>query len=1122
MATKSGFAGQIARLFINSKLTPLLMAAFLGIGLYSAWLTPREEEPQIDVPIADIFVGYPGASPQEVERRVVEPLERLASNIDGVEYVYSTSMPGQGMLIVRYYVGEDVERSLVKLYNEIVKHMDRMPPGVTLPLIKTRSIDDVPMLALTLWSERYDDFQLRRIAEELSAEVKKVKDVAAVNLIGGRTRRIRVALDPDRLAGFGLDPIAVTGIIRSANSRRASGSFSANDTEFLVETGNFLTSSDDVASLVVGVHDGSPVYLRNVAEVIDGPEEPVQYVGFGAGAAYAATDAPRPEGVAPAVTLTLAKRPGADAMRLAEQILDKVETLEASLLPSDVHVAVTRNYGETASDKVGELLMHLLGAVLAVTLVVGLAMGWRGGLVVFLSVPITFALTLFVYYMFGYTLNRITLFALVFVTGIVVDDSIIIAENMHRHFKMRRLPFLQAALYSINEVGNPTILATFTVIASVLPMAFVSGLMGPYMSPMPIGASMAMLFSLLVALIITPWLAYRFFKSEESKPHNREKEYRLEETPIYRIYAATIRPMLESARKRWAFIGGVTVLLLASMFLFYFKLVAVKMLPFDNKNEFQVIVDMPEGTTLERTAAVTRELAAYLAEQPEVVTFQTYAGTAAPINFNGLVRHYDLRRGPNVADIQVNLLGKDERDRQSHDIAKRVRPALQAIGARYGANVKIAEVPPGPPVVATLVAEIYGPDYETQRAVARQVRELFESTDGVVDVDWMVEDDQVEYRLEVDKEKALPAGVAPQRIVDAVALALGGMDASTLYQERDVATVPITLRLAQRDRTGLEDLKRLHVQSTSGALIPLADLVTIREQTQDKAIYRKNQQRVIYVTGDVAGELESPVYAIMDLQKKLGAIELPEGYHLGELYTRQPADEEDYALKWDGEWHITYEVFRDLGIAFAVVLVIIYMLIVGWFQDLTVPFVLMVAIPLSLVGILVGHWLLGAFFTATSMIGMIALAGVMVRNSVLLIDFINLRLEEGAPLKQAVIEAGAVRTMPILLTAGTVVIGAVVILFDPIFQGLAISLMGGSLASTALTLLIVPLIYFMVQSRHYPEAPVLDTPSGDGLDGTASEEAPIPTPHVPDEQTSGNVGERDAEKTSEAAPSEPS
>ena len=1079
MATQARIAGTIAQRFINSKLTPLLMAAFLGIGLYSAWLTPREEEPQIDVPLADIFVRYPGASPEEVERRVVEPLERVVSNIGGIEYVYSTAMPGQALVIVRYYVGEDVERSLVKLYNEIVKHIDQMPPGVTMPLIKTRAIDDVPMLALTLWSEHYDDYQLRRLAGELTAEVKKVKDVAAVNLIGGRTRQIRVVLDPDRLAGYGLDPLTIVEMIQGANSQRDAGSFSTGDTEYLVETGNFLASSEEVENLVVGVHQGSPVYLKSVADVIDGPEEPVQYVGFGAGTAYDA-DAARPTGVAPAVTLAIAKRPGTDAMRIADQILEKVNTLKQGLIPSDVQVTVTRNYGETASHKVFELLLHLIGAIFAVTLVVGLAMGWRGGLVVFLSVPITFALTLFVYYMFGYTLNRITLFALVFVTGIVVDDSIIIAENMHRHFKMRRLPLLQAALYSINEVGNPTILATFTVIASVLPMAFVSGLMGPYMSPMPIGAAMAMLFSLLVALIITPWLAYRFFKAEKDKPGKAQKIYRLEDTPIYRIYAATIRPLLDKPKLRWGFIGGVTALLLGSMLLFVFKLVAVKMLPFDNKNEFQVIVDMPEGATLERTAAVTRALAAYLADQPEVTHFQTYVGTAAPINFNGLVRHYDLRRGSNVADIQVNLLGKGERDVQSHGIAKRVRPGLQAIGARYNANVKIAEVPPGPPVVSTLVAELYGPDYDQQRAIARQVKALFEETEGVVDVDWMVEDDQAEYKMEVDKEKALLAGVAPQRIAEAMGLALSGRNASTIYQEHDVEYVNINLRLAREDRSSLEDLKRLHVQSRAGTLVPVADLVTIREQVQDKAIYRKNQQRVVYVTADVAGKLESPVYAILDFQERLDQIVLPEGYTLSELYTTQPFTEEDYAMKWDGEWHITYEVFRDLGAAFAVVLLIIYILIVGWFQDLKVPFVLMVAIPLSLVGILVGHWMLGAFFTATSMIGMIALAGVMVRNSVLLIDFINLRLDDGVPLRQAVIEAGAVRTTPILLTAGTVVIGAFVILFDPIFQGLAISLMGGSIASTALTLLIVPLIYYMVKRPQYPDEPVLAATAGDG------------------------------------------
>ena len=879
---------------------------------------------------------------------------------------------------------------------------------------------------------------------------------------------------PDRLAGYNIDPLHVVQMIQRSNRRQHAGNFSAGDTSFIVETGSFLASAEDVAGLVVGVFEGSPVYLRTVADVVDGPAEPSQYVGFGAGVA-ASQEAVPVSGLAPAITLSIAKRPGTDAMVISDQILAKVERLQPTLIPSDVHVTVTRNYGETAAHKVFELLMHLLGAVIAVTFVVGLAMGWRGGLVVFLSVPITFALTLFVYYLFGYTLNRITLFALVFVTGIVVDDSIIIAENMHRHFKMRKQPFMQAALASINEVGNPTILATFTVIAAVLPMAFVSGLMGPYMSPMPIGASMAMLFSLLVALMITPWLAYRFFKHEEDQPDHAQKAYRLEDTLIYRIYAKTMVPLLENARKRWIFIGSVTVLLLASTLLFAFKMVAVKMLPFDNKNEFQVIVDMPEGTTLERTAAVTRELAAFLAKQPEVVNYQTYVGTAAPINFNGLVRHYDLRRGANVADVQVNLLPKGERDEQSHAIAKRVRPGLQEIATRYNANIKVAEVPPGPPVLSTLVAEVYGPDYANQRAIAEQVKGIFEQTEGVVDVDWWVEDDQVEYKLDVDREKAQLAGVTQQQIVEAVRLGLNGMDATVLYQETEVEPVAVNLRLGQENRTSINDVLRLHVQSMTGTMVSVADLVTVREQVQDQSIYRKNQQRVVYVTAEVAGALESPVYAIMDIQEQLDQITMPSGYTLGELYTAQPFTEEEYTMKWDGEWHITYEVFRDLGLAFAIVLVIIYMLIVAWFQDLTVPFVLMVAIPLSLVGILVGHWLLGAFFTATSMIGMIALAGVMVRNSVLLIDFINLRLDDGVALKQAVIEAGAVRTMPILLTAGTVVIGAFVILFDPIFQGLAISLMGGSIASTALTLLIVPLIYYMM---NYTSEPV-STASGD-------------------------------------------
>lgn len=1071
---KTGFAGGIAQQFINSKLTPLLMIAFLAIGIYSSYLTPREEEPQIDVPIADIFFRYPGASPREIESRVIQPLEKVVSNIPGVEYVYSTSMPGQAMLIVQFYVGEDIERSLVKMYNEIMKHMDQMPKGTSLPLVKTRSIDDVPVLGLTFWSENYDDYELKRIAQEVNNEIEQVTDVSETKVIGGRSRQVRVVLNNEQMAGFHVDALSIAQKIKLANEQFNVGSFNNNDTEYLVEAGAFLKNSDDVANLVVGIHNGSPVYLKQVAEVLDGPQEPIQYVNFGFGDIHEQKDEYR--GEYPAVTISIAKRRGADAMKVADAILEKIEILESSLIPADVHVDVTRNYGETASHKVAELLMHLLGAIVAVTFVVMLAMGWRGGLVVFLSVPITFALTMFSYYFLDYTLNRITLFALVFVTGIVVDDSIIIAENMHRHFKMKKLPFIQAAIRSIDEVGNPTILATFTVIAAVLPMVFVSGLMGPYMSPMPIGASIAMIFSLLVALTITPYLAYRLLRFNVKEDKN-ETAFRLEDSIIYKLYAKTMKPMLESPWKRWTFIIGVTVLLLASTTLVYFKAVAVKMLPFDNKNEFQVIVDMPEGTTLERTAVVAKELAAYIAQQENVVDYQTYVGTASPMNFNGLVRHYDLRSGSNVADIQVNLTDKGDRELQSHDIAKLMRPELQRLGAKYHANVKVVEVPPGPPVMSTLVAEVYGPDYEGQMEVAGQVKELFAQTADVVDIDWHMEDDQHEYKFNVMKEKAALLGLSTQQVVHSLQMALGGHEVAQLYQEKEHEQVGIVLRFKEMERSGVNDLKKVNILSQTGQVVALGDVVEVEEGLQDKSIYRKNQKRVVYVTADIAGKLESPVYGILNMSENLGQIQLPEGYTLTEEFTQQPFTQDDYSLKWDGEWQITYEVFRDLGTAFAVVLLVIYLLIIGWFQNFKVPFVMMISIPLSLVGILIGHWLMGAFFTATSMIGMIALAGIMVRNAILLIDFINLRLADGVPLKEAVIEAGAVRTTPILLTAGTVVIGAVVILFDPIFQGLAISLMGGSIASTFLTLVIVPLIYYMTEKKKYPtEEPVASTP----------------------------------------------
>ncbi|MEO9482462.1 MAG: efflux RND transporter permease subunit [Ekhidna sp.] len=1060
---QEGISGKVANFFINSKLTILLMVALMIIGIYSSFLIPREEEPQINVPMADLMVGYPGASPMEVESRVVKPLEKVISNIKGVEHVHSMSMNGQAVMIVQFFVGEDIERSYVKLYDELQKHQNIFPEGVYQPLVKTRSIDDVPMLGLTLWSEQYDDYQLRQIAEELTSEIEKIKDVAITKQIGGRTRQLKIVLDKDKMAENGVDPLGIMQMIKAGNSSSQSGKIVSNDEEFLVTTGRFLSTVEDVESIVVGVNKNMPVYLDQVAQVTDGPSTPSNYVSFGYGHLNESFAAHPSE--YPAVTISVAKVKGADAMKVSEKILDQVERLRKNLIPDDVRVEVTRNYGETASHKVGELLLHLGVAIVAVTVLVMLAMGWRGGLVVFFSVPLTFALTLFSYYMLDYTLNRITLFALVFVVGIVVDDSIIIAENMHRHFKSRRLPFKQAAIYAINEVGNPTILATFTVIAAILPMAFVSGMMGPYMSPMPIGASIAMMLSLFVALTVTPYLGYHLLREKDS---NEEKEEQGHETSrIYKIYQKIEQPFLTSKTKRWMMLGVTAVLLLGSMSLFYTKTVAVKMLPFDNKNEFQIVIDMPEGTTLERTAVVTKEIAQYLSTVPEVVNYQNYIGTSAPITFNGLVRHYDLRGGSNMADIQVNLLHKGDRSLDSHEIATLVRPEVKKIADRYKANVKVVEVPPGPPVLSTLVAEIYGPDYREQIKVALQVKDLLKKTQDVVDVDWTVEEGQTEYILEIDREKAMLNGIVPQQVVGNLTYILKEHPVSNYYDESSNNPIGIVLALDDSDKSSLRDIGSIKIKGIQGNLVPVSDLVEVVEDTLHATLYRKDQKRVVYVMADMAGDLESPAYAILGMTEKLQEFELPAGYSIDELYLGQPSDESDFTVKWDGEWQITLEVFRDLGAAFLVVIIVIYMLIVGWFQNFKTPLVMMIAIPLSLVGIVLGHWLLGAYFTATSFIGMIALAGVMVRNSVLLIDFIEIRLREGASMQQAIIDAGAVRTTPILLTTGAVVIGASIILFDPIFQGLAISLVAGAIVSTILTLIVVPLIYYMTENKKW-------------------------------------------------------
>jgi len=1039
MKEMHGIAGRLAAAFIESKLTPLIVGASLLIGIGAVALLPREEEPQIVVPMIDVFVQLPGAAPREVEQRITKPMEKLLWEIPGVEYVYSTSSAGTSMVVVRFKVGEDEERAIVRLNQKLQANADLIPPGAYGPLVKPRSIDDVPILAITLSSKRYDHFALRRIAAQLQSEIKQVNDVSGVQIIGGLRRQLRVTVDPARVAAYGLAPAPIVAMIQQANRQLPAGAFASNNRETLVETGGFIRNADDAKKVVVGAHNGRPIYLGDVAEIGDGPQEAGDYV-------YA--------GDQPAVTLAIAKRKATNATVVSRAVLAKVDSLKGIIIPADVTLTVTRDYGETAKEKSNELLFHMLLAVLSVAILIALTLGWRESGIVAIAIPVTLALTLAVFYLAGYTLNRVTLFALIFSIGILVDDAIVVVENIVRHHRLPAggLRMRDIAVRAVAEVGNPTILATFTVIAAILPMGFVRGLMGPYMRPIPVGASAAMLFSLVVAFVVTPWAALRLMKRDAHATHAHEGW-------ATRQYRRIMTRLIHEPRVRYAFLGSVVLLLLGAMSMFAVKLVRVKMLPFDNKSEFQIIVDMPEGTPLERTAAVTREIGAAIAKVQEVANYQTYAGTASPFNFNGLVRHYYLRAGSNVGDLQVNLLPKSERSAQSHEIAKRVRTLIAPIARRWNANVKVAEVPPGPPVLQTLVAEIYGPDYDKQIAIAKKVQKTFAATGGVVDTDSYVEDDQTQFRFVVDKEKAALSGVSPEQIDNTLRLALSGISAGLLHQPLEEEDVPIVVQLPRAMRSSIGQLQSIRVASSNGQLVPLGSLVRIEQTVAPKSIYHKNLMPVVYVTADVAGNEESPVYAILKLNRALDRL------NLERFVSHQPLDTNTYAMKWDGEWHITYEVFRDLGLAFAAVLVLIYVLVVGWFQSFKTPVMIMAAIPFSLVGIIPAHAMLGAFFTATSMIGFIAGAGIVVRNSIILVDFIELRLRQGMPLEEAVIDAGVVRFRPMMLTATAVVVGAAVILFDPIFQGLALSLMAGEVASLLLSRVTVPILYYMSERR---------------------------------------------------------
>ena len=1045
MTDGTGLAGRLAAAFINSRLTPLLIVASLALGLFAVIALPREEEPQIVVPMIDVFVQMPGASPAEVEQRIARPLEKLLWEVPGVEYLYSTSSTGQALVIVRFYVGENEEAALVRLNQKIAANMDLIPPGALAPLVKPRSIDDVAVMALTLSGDGWDDARLRPVAAQLRDSLKEVPNVSEIALIGGRPRQLLVTVDPARLSSRGVDPLAVRDALVHGNSRLRSGVVVRGQST-IVDAGVWPQAVGDIERLRVG-GGAVPELLGDLADVTLTPADPTAYV-------FTHT---REHGSRPAITLSIAKRKGTNAVAVTRLLDEQVARARGVIVPSDIDIQVTRNYGETAADKSNELLWHMLLAVLSVSALIWLALGIREAGVVLVAIPVTLALTLFVFYLHGYTLNRITLFALIFSIGILVDDAIVVVENIVRHARIHadeHSLFARTAIRAVSEVGNPTILATLAVVAAILPMAFVGGLMGPYMRPIPIGASAAMAFSLLVAFIITPWAAIRIMRTHHAEGPVREDRL----TTLYRRFMSRL---LATTRAQLLFLAVVALLLAAAVSFIPLGLVTVKMLPFDNKSEFQVMVRMPDGTPLEQTAGVADALAREALADANVHSVQAYTGTSSPYNFNGLVRHYYLRRGPHQADLQVNLAPRSERRLQSHAIALRMRERLAPVAARLGAQLQVAEVPPGPPVLQTLVAEVYGPDPDRRVALAREVKTLFEGTPGVADVDWYVEGPQQTMDLTVDLDRAAAAGVAPADVSAVTRLSAAGATTGLLHDAAAREDIPIVLRLPRPAHRSVDALADIRIHGAHG-WPSVRELVRTVRGTEPASLYHKNLMPVTYVTGDVAGGSESPVYAILQMNRTLDRMTLPEGYKLEIFNAHLPSDSTRYAMKWDGEWHITIEVFRDLGLAFAAVLVLIYILVVGWFQSFITPIVIMMAIPFSLVGILPAHAALGAFFTATSMIGFIAGAGIVVRNSIILVDFIELRLAEGMPFDQAIVDAGAIRFRPMALTAAAVVVGSAVILFDPIFQGLAISLMAGEVASLLLSRMAVPVMYHLV------------------------------------------------------------
>ncbi len=1073
-----GFSGRIARTFQRSPLTPILAIAALLLGLVAVMITPREEEPQIDVTMANVMVPFPGADVHDVENLVAYPLEQKLAELEGVKHVYSVSRPGMAVITVEFQVGVPRQTAIVRLYNQVFQNQGFVPPslGVGQPLVRPVGIDDVPVMALTLWSDdpAQGPTRLAEVAHTLESELKRVPGTRDVYTIGAPERAVVVDLDAAKLAAYGMAVGDLANALRAANVATQAGERVTENHNVPVTAGRFLADAAEVAQLVIGLKNGQPVFLSDVATIHQGADLPSRYVWFGAPAGKAGPAA----GNAPAVTIAVAKKSGTNAADITGAIRAQLHVLEGVVIPAGVHVTVTRDYGQTATDKADKLIHKLIFATFSVVLLVLLAMGWREAVVVGSAVVITLALTLFASWAMGFTINRVSLFALIFSIGILVDDAIVVVENIHRHMALGGRSLREAIPAAVSEVGGPTILATFTVIAALLPMAFVSGLMGPYMRPIPINASAGMLLSLAVALVVTPWLALKLLGHHRHIEAAPTDSHAADGGRVHRVFHRLMLPFLDghrAPRRRHLLFAAMGVLVLAAVGLVVVKAVVLKMLPFDNKSEFQIVVDMPEGSTLERTNRLLGELAQSLAGVPEVKDWQGYAGTAAPITFNGLVRQYYLRSGPIVGDLQVSLVDKSERSRQSHAIALAVRPALARIGARYGASVKVVEVPPGPPVLAPIVAEVYGPDYAGVRRMARELERKFRANPDIVDVDTSVEADAPREVLVVDRARAARLGLDQASIAQVLRTALSGEDATYLMDGHAKYAVPIRLRLDAGNQAAMNQLLALRVRAQGGALVPLSEVVSVQPANREKAIYHKDLLPYATVTGDDAGATDSPLYGMFSLVGDLGHDRL-DGQLLQQHFIAQPTDTTRAAVKWDGEWQITFETFRDMGLAYSVGLLLIYLLVVGQFKSYVVPLIIMAPIPLTVIGVMPGHALLGAQYTATSMIGMIALAGIIVRNSILLIDFINHALAAGQPLRDAVVNAAAVRAKPIVLTGVAAMIGGFFILDDPIFQGLAVSLIFGILVSTALTLLVIPLLYYVWLQRH----PLPETASPDG------------------------------------------